>query len=347
MSKSTDDASWHRLRSVDAVVPADAVVVVAFLVLADGILLLPLDGSVALRALVGLPLLFLVPGYALVAGLFPGHAGDGSAGDGRRVFTDGTGLRDRGIDFRERLALSFGASVVLLPVLAIALSLMGLPYSLDVLSPAVSALALGGMAVGVVRRNRLPASRRFRLPYRRWASTVNEGVFGRQSALDSALNVVLAVVVLAALAGVGYAVVTPNNAESFTSVTLLTENGDGELTASGYPDALGQSGSELVVRLENHEGTSTSYTVVGQLQRVERGDGTTTVLDRETVMESSASLDAGESWSEPHTVEPALLGQDLRLVYYVYEGEAPANPTTESAYRHVYVTVDALPQAAG
>ena len=343
MSKSQTDGVWHRWTPSSATLPVDAVAVVAFLVAANGVLYSPFVAGTAVRALVGFPLLFFVPGYAVVASLFPGCETTGSSRLDWRVVGDGRGstLRDRGVDWRERLALSFGTSVALLPLVALGLSLAGFVYSLGVVSATLSGVTVLGMTVAVVRRNRLPARQRFQVPYRQWASTIDDGVFGRDSTLDAALNVALAVVVLVSVAGVGYAVATPNHGESYTSATLLTENASGELTASDYPDTLDQSGESLVVRLENHEGATTDYTVVGQLQHVRQRDGSTTVVRRGEVFRASPTVEAGQAWSQAHTVEPVLAGEDLRLVYYVYEGDAPATPSTETAYRHVHVWVDA------
>lgn len=342
MSKSpTDDAWWHRWLPASESVPVDAVAVVAVVVVANGVLFSSLAQIEALRALVGLPLLFLLPGYALVAGLFPASEPTepsrldwGVVGDGGAV------LPNAGVDNRERLALSFGASVALLPIVAVGLSLAGFAYSLEVLTATISVVGVLGMAVGVVRRNRIPPRRRFQVPHEQWVATAYRGVFGRRSAVDAGLNVALAVVVVASLAGVGYAVVAPNDAESFTSVALLTENDEGTLTASGYPETLSESGEELVVRIENHEDEAASYAVVGELQRVRRSDGSVTVDRRGEVLRTSTTVQAGETWTNPHTVAPVVGGEDLRLVYYVYRGEAPAEPNTRTAYRYVDVTVD-------
>ena len=344
MTKSpTDGERWHRWVSVGGTLPVDVTAVVAFLVVGNGVLYSPLAESVAVRALVGFPLLFFLPGYALVTGLFPGTEASGDSRLNWRAVGDRSGstLRDRGVDWRERLALSFASSIALLPLLALALSMAGASYGLAVLTPTLTGFVVLGMAVGVLRRRRLPPQQRFQIPYRKWASTVDEGLFGQRSALDAALNVALALIVLSTVAGVGYAVVTPNNGESYTSVSLLTQNAEGNLTASGYPDALHPSENQFVVRLENHEGASTGYTVVGELQRVRRSDGSVSVVRGSEVLRTSTTLAPGETWTGTHNVDPTLSGEDLRLVYYVYEGEAPADPSTESAYRYVNIWVDA------
>lgn len=351
MKESSTDDRWRESpRSRSLLPPVDALGVVGFVLLANGALFTSVAQGPAIRGLVGLPLLFLIPGYALVSTLFPGR---GRSNVGRREERVVGGDVDQSmppspaVEWRKRLALSFGTSVGLQPLFAVALSLLGLEYTLEVLLMALSGFAVLFMAVAVVRRSLLPPDQRFRVPYDRWIAGVNHGLFVESSKVDVALNVGLAVVVVASLAGVGYAVTVPNNAETFTSATLLTENGQGELVASGYPDALDESGSQFVLRLENHEGEAVSYTVVSELQRVQSTDGAQQVGQRQEVLRTSTTIDDGASWTHPHTVEPSVAGDDLRLIYYVYRGEAPPNPSIESAHRYVHVWVDVPSSATG
>lgn len=333
----TEDRWWERASGASLPTVIDAFSVGAFVLLADGVLIVwAADGSL-LRALFGLPLLFFVPGYAAVAALFPGR----SVGVTRDAM-----IAERGIDWQERLALSVGASVALLPVISVGLSVVGLDYSLDVVSATISIFAIVTLAVAVVRRHQLPEIQRFEIPYDRWIGRIHERAFVQPPGVDVALNVVLATVVVAAVVGVGVAAVVPNNAEAFTSATIATEGEDGSLVAGGYPDTLDAAGSEFVLQLENHEGTTTAYTVVGELQQVATG-ATTTVQERQEVLRTSRDVAAGETWASPHVVRPELAGEDLRLTYYVYRGDAPATPSEASAYRTVHIWVAASASADG
>jgi|AntDeeMinimDraft_5_1070356.scaffolds.fasta_scaffold00008_100 uncharacterized membrane protein len=340
---SADDQWQGSATSHSPSLPVDALAVVVFVVLANGVLFTAVAQTTAIRALVGLPLLFFVPGYAVVSMLFPSDGRTtGNRQAGQHVGR-GVGLatsRHRGIGWRERFALSFGTSVALQPLFAIALSLLGLAYTLGVLAATLSGFAVLFMIVAVARRNQLPPDRRFHLPYDRWIGAVHRGVSAESSGVDVALNVALALVVLTSLAGVGYAVAVPNNAESFTSATLLTETDQGELVANGYPETLDES-EQFVLRLANHEGESRSYTVVAELQRVESADGSQRVAQRDEVVRTSTTVADGATWTHPHMVQPTVAGDDVRLIYYVYRGEAPSEPSVQSAdrYVHVWLTV--------
>ncbi|MFB6138879.1 MAG: DUF1616 domain-containing protein [Halosimplex sp.] len=326
---------------------ADAFAVIGFVAFA-GVLLTSVGNHPFVRALFGLPLLFLVPGYAVVSTLFPGQTARAGRIDGwvARAADREPPVPGREIDFRTRLALSFGTSVALQPLVALALSLAGISFTLDTILAAFSGFAVLLMAIAVLRRSQLPVRERFRLPYDGLAAVSQRAVSG-QTVVDATLNVALVLVVLVSVAGIGYAVTTPNNAEQFTSATLLTEGEDGELVTGGYPDTLDPTGSEFVVRLENHRGESTDYTVVGELQAVRPSDSGQRVQQSQQVLRESVTLDRGAAWTRHNTVEPDVTGENLRLIYYVYRGEAPQNPSTASADRYVHVWLDAPAEATG
>jgi hypothetical protein len=37
---------------------------------------------------------------------------------------------------------------------------------------------------------------------------------------------------------------------------------------------------------------------------------------------------------------PTIRGEDLRLAYYLYAGDVPADPNAENAYRSLYLWID-------
>ncbi|MFC6756243.1 MULTISPECIES: DUF1616 domain-containing protein [Haloarcula] len=336
---STDDRWWSGASLQSLAIPADLAATVVTVGMATGALLSPAAQWPVVRLLVGLPLLFFLPGYALVSALFPHRLGDTAV---ESLNTDGTGRRllstDRRIGWRGRLVLAFGLSVALQPLVAVGLSLLATEYTLLSISIALGGVTVLFVTVAIVRRHSVPSHRRFCVPYRSLGRELIGRLYRRPARGDAALNVALTVVVLVSLVGVGYAMTVPNNAERFTSTTLLTESSQGELVANDYPESLDASGNEFVIRLENNEREQTTYTVVGQLQRVDRSSNQ--VFRRQTVLRTSTTLNAGGSWTRSHTVAPGIAGEDLRLIYYVYRGEAPATPTVDSSYRYVHVWVD-------
>jgi uncharacterized membrane protein len=207
-------------------------------------------------------------------------------------------------------------------------------------------VSLGGFtlltaAVASYRRNELPADERFVVPYREWLATGRAELFHPDSRLDGALNVLLVVSLLVAIGSVGYAVAVPKPGESFSELYLLTEGADGELVADNYPQEFtaGESRS-LYVGVGNHEHQQVNYTVVVELQNVTFANNESQIHERERLSTFQTTLSHNETWHRNHTVEPTMLGERLRLTYFLYKGEAPPEPTIENAYQEVHLWVN-------
>ena len=93
--------------------PADLAAVAVLVLLATLSATLPVVSDTPLRVVFGLPLVLFVPGYALIAALFP------EAGPSPSTEDDAT---DDGIDGIERVALSFGLSIAVVPLIALTLN---------------------------------------------------------------------------------------------------------------------------------------------------------------------------------------------------------------------------------
>jgi uncharacterized membrane protein len=335
--------------------PLDLLALVVYVVVAGALLFRPGVYGTPVAVALGLSLLFFAPGYALVSFLFPGATPDDARVD-ETMLDDATPndstvvadeasfarVREHGVGGGERVALGFGVSVALLPVLGIAIALS--PWTIG---PVAVLFAVGGFTIavaigGAIRRLRRPADRRFGVPVRAWLGDARETV-ASGSATDTALSVGLAAAVLLTVAAIGYAVAAPAPSQGYTDVSLLTQNETGKLVAEDYPEEFEQGESRpLVVKLTNHEGQTTDYSVVVELQRVEQAsDGSARVLEDNRLATFTPTVASGESWRTTHDVSPAMTGENLRLTYLVFKGDAPEDPTTENAYRrvHVWVTV--------
>lgn len=330
------DWSWQRASRAVRNVPADVVAIVVFVGLAGVVTHVSPLRKTILRPLLALPLLFFVPGYALLGVLFPRR---GATHAGEELAAGDSPVDGAQIDLPERLALSVGASVALLPLVGLALTLGGWP-----LTPSTAVHALGGFAVvatavGWLRRWRLPPEARFRVPYDRWIERGRAAL--ATSGRDAMLNVVLATSVVLAAGGFAYALAVPNDGEAYTDFAVLSEDESGDLVAANYPSELtaGES-TDLVVSIENREGETVEYTVVVALERVDTGGEEVTVLEREHLERFSTTVQPGETVHEHHEVTPTMAGEDLRLSYYLYRGDAPTEPSAESAYRHLYLWID-------
>ena len=337
---------WHLL--VPAPVrrlPADLAAVLALVGLTLLAVFLPGVRETPLRVVVGLPFVLFVPGYALIAALFPENGAE--AVDDQDVEDEAASLRERGIDGIERVALSFGLSIAVVPLIGLVLNFTPWGIRLLPIMVAVSGFTVIATAVAAQRRWELPEDERFRVPYRTWVASARSELFEPETRADAALNVLLVLSIVLAASSVGYAVMVPKEGEQFTEFYLLTENESGSLVADDYPAEfeLGEQ-KPVVIGVGNQEHEPMNYTVVVELQRVEFQASATnnstqmTVLEREELRRFSPQLAHNETWHRQYSIEPTLTGQRLRLAFLLYQGNEPPNPAEEASYRNTHLWVN-------
>lgn len=330
-STEADRSSLVVLRAL----PIDLLVVVAFVLAADA-LVSTVTAWPFLRVLVGVPFLFFLPGYVVLAVLFPAAGSDHSPAGSRTSFY-GTGS----LPFPTRIALSFGVSVSLLPVYGVLLALSPFGFTPSSILLLLTAHVLLGALLGAVRRLRLPRRERFHVPAGRWLYELVGFLTAGSGRSGTAVNVLLVVTVLLAASGFAYAVFAPPDETEYADFMLLARGGDGEFVSGGYPTNFTRGiGQELVVGVANHRAGPTDYTVVVELQRI-RGEGEDLqIVERSELGRYGATVQAGETWYRPHDVSPDLAGEDLRLVYYLYRGDAPAEPSIDDADDYLQLWID-------
>lgn len=344
--------------------PPDLTFILGFTALTILSIFLPVVRDTPLRVVLGLPLVLFIPGYVFIAALFPEASTEDTAPDsdtaaGAAVQTDTpdtlTSTEDNvsdqiaklsasegSIDGIERVALSFGLSIAIVPLIGLVLNFTPWGIRLTPIVVSLTAFILAATVIAAQRRLALPPTVRFQVPYREWISAARTELLKPDSRTDAALNVLLVVSILLATASVGYAVAVPKQGESFTEFYLLTETDDGELVADNYPqEFVAGNPQTLTVGIGNQEHDSVSYSVLVVVQDVRVENNSTTVLSQQRLQQFTPQLAHNETWQQQHTVAPTRTGDNLRLTYLLYRGAPPANPTTENAYRelHLWITV--------
>jgi uncharacterized membrane protein len=312
----------------------DLAVAVAYALAAGGAVV---TGSLAgpARVLVAAPLVFVLPGYGMVAALYPSEAPT-EARDGPVL---ATALRQPGATWIERIAFSLGASLAAVPLLAVGLSFAGVSYSPQTVVWSLAGVTTAGCLVGFVRRLRLPVSERAAFPLAGWVGELRDATVGAERRADAALNVALVVAVVVALASVSVGLAAPQRGETYTEVAVLTEQ-NGEYVAGGYPTDLALGERAAFTLSVANEGAATDYTAVVVLQRVRTGGESVTVLEQSELSRAPLSVPDGETVRRQLAVEPDLVGDDLRMLVLVFEGDPPASPSAESADQHLALWVD-------
>lgn len=290
-----------------------------------------LPAGAPVRVMVAVIFLLFVPGYALTMVLFPA---------GRRTDAGPPHVRGRSavaaLDGYERLSVSFGLSLALLPLFGLALATLAWGFDPAAVMRLTALFVVPATAVGVLRRIRLDRDVRYTLPLGRWRQRVVAGVY-RAPAVDRLLNVALAVAVVVALGSLTVGLAAPQDGTSYTSFALLTRADGGDLVAADYPTEFSEGQSQrLVFTVGNHEGGPVHYVIVVQVQRISDDQ----VTDTQELERYNKRVPAGGTWQVRHSVAPSMTGEDLRLAYLLYRGSAPPDPTVQNAYRHVTLWID-------
>ncbi|WP_396613792.1 DUF1616 domain-containing protein (plasmid) [Haloferax sp. S1W] len=328
----------------------DLLLVVAGAVAALAVILLDVSGSLV-RSLLVIPLIVMYPGYALLAAAFPERRSDVESDT---MGTDRTLTRPTphtaGLLYSIRLALAAVSSLAIVGGVALLTNFLGLGFDAAMVGLGVFSVTLVFTALAFVRRAMLPEEARAGMPslsaiFGSAATTTGRmrsplSGESRDSPVPIAVNVLLVVGVLVFLSSVGFAMVETQQPESeFTEAYLVTENGS-EYDAGGYPQELTQGESTpITLAIENHEQETKTYTVVTELQRLDRTANGSQVVEERVLSQTERPVEDGNTAYIQHDVTPTMSGDSLRLVFFVYDGEAPENPDRESAYRTVQLVV--------
>ena len=199
------------------------------------VLLSPLNET-PIRMILGLLLVLFLPGYSLIAVLFP---------------------RKEDLDWIERMALSFGLSIAIVPLLGLALNYT--PFGIR-LTPILLVLAICTVIFAIsayVRRRRIPKEQRFFVDFRAALSVIRDA-FSNLSLIDRILTIFLLISIILAISALIYVIITPKVGERFTEFYILGEEGK----AAGYPTNLsvGQNAT-VIIGIANHEYRRVNYTV--------------------------------------------------------------------------------------
>lgn len=296
----------------------------------------PTTGAGVVRVLVGLVFVLFAPGYVALAALFPARP---------RPRGDGEPFTETGLGWGERAALSVGTSVALVPLVALVMAAVDASFTASSIRTwlVVAVLVVG--VVAAVRRFALPREERLVVPLTAWLGSLYDATAGAPNRRDAVLNVALAASIVLVVASVGFAVADADRQASYAGVSLLAENESGELVAADLPTDYAESETQTyVAEVQNHRPTAAEYTLVTELQRLQEGDdGTTQVVESSVVSRESLTLEANQNGTVDVSVTPSLVGEDLRLVTFLYEGDAPENPSAESASESVFIWVDVSP----
>ncbi len=175
----------------------------------------------ALRIIIGLPFILFFPGYSALSVLFP---------------------ESKDLEIIERVALSFGLSIAISPLVGFGLNYTPFGIRLAPILFSLAALNIALSAGGLYRREKADAPYLPFDPCAVWRKYSSE--FKAEKGVDKLLTVVLVISILSSVIALVYVVAVPRQGESFTEFYILGPGGN----ATGYPRNLtiGQDASVII-----------------------------------------------------------------------------------------------------
>lgn len=286
-------------------VSSDLLIVTGLMLLTDIFVLTPGISETMVRNALGLPFVLFLPGYALIAALFPAKSD---------------------LDGIERVALSFGLSLAVVPLIGLGLNYT--PWGIRPLPILVSLSTFIIIMCGIAyfRRIKLPVAETFSISFSSAALSLKAGVLDKsESKLDKALTVFLILSILLSVATLVYVVVSPKEGEHFTEFYVLGPQGKADNYTTNY--TLGQSGT-IIVGVVNHEYRPVNYTMEVKLE-----NHSLPLPENQ----QHITLAHNETWEELVTLTPSLEGQDMKLEFLLFN---ETDKTTPYRDLHLWIGVN-------
>lgn len=266
--------------------PSDLLLVAGLVILTDIFVLIPVLSGSFIRTALGLPLLIFLPGYALIAMLFP---------------------EKTGLEGMERIALSVAMSASVVPLIGLALSYT--PWKIKEISllAGFSMFTLLMLVAAYLRRRSLPADRTFEVSFRTLALTLISGVMEEtESKTEKNLRIILALSVLILIGTGAYVVLVPQEKEPFTEFYILGNNGMANNYTTQYIQ--GETGT-YIVGITNNEHRTMDYTIEVRLENKS--------LPLPEKLQH-IRLAQNTTLKEPLEITPSVEGKNMKLEFLLF-----------------------------
>ena len=210
----------------------DLLTIIALSLILDFLILFFPDSL--LRKALGLVFVLFFPGYVFITTLFP---------------------KKKELDNLERLALSFGLSIAIVPLIGLGLNYT--PWGIR-LTPILVSLTVFNVLFGITAIYRRMKAIDPWIPRVDVQKLKEELEWEKASRLDKALTVILIIAIFSSIATLGYVITHPKPGEKFTEFYILGPSGK----AADYPTELfvGENAT-VILGIANHEYRNVTYYV--------------------------------------------------------------------------------------
>jgi len=258
--------------------------------------------SNVLRIILGLPIVLFFPGYVLILALFP---------------------KKEGVTDIERIALSFGLSIAVVPLIGFILNYTPWGIKLYPILISLAGFILTMSGIAWYRMKNLAEDEKFNVPFK-----ISLPSWREQKTVDKILSVALILAIAGAIGTLGYTIAKPKVGERFTEFYILGPQGK----AVQYPNSLELSErGKVTLGVINHEQEELNYQVKVIMDGVEEGvkiwlegeEGEfTSIVDNTIDVET---LTHEEKWEGNILFEPVHKGEKQKLEFLLFSPKLRQN----------------------
>jgi uncharacterized membrane protein len=282
----------------------DLKLIVGFVIVTLAFIYIPVINETIIRSALGLVMVLFIPGYSLIAALFPGK---------------------KDIDGIERAALSFGLSIAVSPLIGLGLNYTPWGIRLDPIVVCLTIFTLICVLFANKRRHELSDDERFSIDFMGVYRQFRGEVFSDdKTRLDKALTVVLILSILLSVATLAYVVIVPKHGETFTEFYILGPEGKADKYPTTY--TLGDQ-KPVIVGVVNHEYRNVTYDLIISLN-----DSTTV----SKIYSERLTLGDNQTWEKKVDLMPDRAGTNMKMEFLLY---ADGNMTAPYRECHLWVNV--------
>ncbi len=276
--------------------PFDLLILLIWTIITLFFVLYPLSIEPIIITVLSIPVFIFIPGYVMTVALYP--------------------KRDQ-LEGIELLALSFGLSIVLIPILGILLNFaMSLDHFMILIILCIDTIIF--TIIAAYRRGKLPDEEKF-APFDKILETINEGFEIKTSKSDIIITGLLIFFIVLSIGIVYYVISAPMIGERFTEFYILSPEGN----AKNYTTKLTyNSPASVIVGVANNEYYPVNYTVE-------------VALDKNVLTDTWFRLDHNQTWEKKMTFIPDKEGSNMELEFWLFKEDDFTLP-----YRELHMRVN-------
>jgi len=292
----------------------DLALVICFCAVTAACIYIPYFSVTSLRVALAVLFMLFIPGYSLIAALFPA----------------------KDISISTRALFSFGMGIAAVTLIGLGLNYTPFGITTETTTASLLVFSVDCIAISAVRRYALPVRERFSVSVALSVATflnAREMIFPRsEKRVDRTLTIVLIASMLIATSAFAYAEIFPQHGETFTEFYLLGPGG----TANNYPTqfVLGNA-KPVIVGVVNREHQQETYDLRVTLNNSTR---TTTIYQQRAII-----IEDNQTWQNTINLRPDQTGTNMKMEFLLFANGDYATPYREL---HLWVNVTSSPKRA-